>query len=96
MDKLANDINKAIVDALNSDGNAKKGVLNAIFKNVYEEHTKALKHQIQVQTKYGALYYETPYHGVSTLKSCVYSCGCTHGKELELRYQDDRNEPKKS
>ena len=52
--------------------------------------TTVLEGQTQVQTRYGALYYETPYHGVSIEKSCAYSCGCTHGKELESQYQDDR------
>ena len=55
-----------------------------------EAESKVREGQTQVQTKYGALYYETPYHGVSILKSCAYSCGCTHGKELESQYQDDR------
>lgn len=53
------------------------------------------KGQTPIQTKYGALYYETPYHGVSISKSCVYSCGCTHGKELESQYQDAHNEQPK-
>lgn len=57
---------------------------------------KAQERQSPTQTRYGALYYETPYHGVSTLKSCDDSYGCTHGKELESQYQDDHNEPKKS
>ena len=57
---------------------------------------KAQERQNQVQTKYGALYYETPYHGVSISMSCAYSCGCTHGKELESQYQGDRNEQPKS
>ena len=56
---------------------------------------KAQEHQIQVQTKYGALYYETPYHGVSISKSCAYSCGCTHGKELESQYLSDHTEQQK-
>ena len=60
-----------------------------------EEKIKVLKGQNQVQTRFGALYYETPYHGVSILNSCAYSCGCTHGKELESQYQDDRNEQPK-
>ena len=40
-------------------------------------------HQSPIQTKYGKLYYETPYRGESTCESCDGSCGCTHGKELE-------------
>ena len=40
-------------------------------------------HQSPIQTRYGALYYETPYRGESTCESCDGSCGCTHGKELE-------------
>ena len=60
-----------------------------------EAEAIALKHQTQVQTRYGALYYETPYHGVSIEKSCAYSCGCTHGKELESQYLSDHNEQPK-
>ena len=41
------------------------------------------EHQNPIQTKYGALYYETPYRGESTCEFCDGSCGCTHGKELE-------------
>lgn len=89
-DRLAVEIQKAIQDALNTDGNAKEGVLNAIFKDVYEKHTATiLKGQTPIQTRYGALYYETPYHGVSISKSCAYSCGYTHGKEPESPCQDD-------
>ena len=60
-----------------------------------EAEAKALEGQTPIQTRYGALYYETPYHGVSISMSCAYSCGCTHGKELESQYQDDRSEQKK-
>ena len=66
------------------------------FSNNWDKIFKAQEHQTPIQTKYGALYYETPYHGVSISMSCAYSCGCTHGKELESQYQDDHNEPKKS
>ena len=65
------------------------------YRDNWDKIFKAPAGQSPTQTKYGALYYETPYHGVSILKSCAYSCGCTHGKELELQYQDDRNEPQK-
>ena len=57
--------------------------------------TKAQVGQNLIQTKFGALYYENPYRGVSILKSCAYSCGCTHGKELELLYPNDYNEQPK-
>lgn len=60
-----------------------------------EAEAIALKGQNPIQTKYGALYYETPYHGVSISMFCAYSCGYTHDKELELPCQDDRNEPQK-
>ena len=90
-DRLKAEIYEAVEIAWKTDGNAKDAVINAIIKKVYEEYApKAQEHQSQVQTRYGALYYETPYHGVSILKSCAYSCGCTHGKELESQYQDDR------
>ena len=56
---------------------------------------KAQEHQIQVQTKYGALYYETPYHGESTCSFCGGSCGYIRGIKHELPYQDDRNEQPK-
>ena len=46
----------------------------------------------QVLLLFGALYYENPYRGVSILKSCAYSCVCTHGKELESLYPNAHNE----
>ena len=95
-DRLKAEIYEAVEIAWKTDGNAKDAVINAIIKNVYEEHTaKVLKGQNPIQTRYGALYYETPYHGVSISKSCAYSCGCTHGKELESQYLSDHNEQPK-
>lgn len=90
-DRLKAEIYEAVEIAWKTNGNAKDAVINAIIKNVYEEYApKVLKGQTQVQTKYGALYYETPYHGVSISKSCAYSCGCTHDKELESPCPNDR------
>jgi len=95
-DRLAIEIQKAIQDALNTDGNAKKGVLNAIFKDVYEKHTSTiLKGQTPIQTRYGALYYETPYRDESICLICDGSCGYIRGTKHELPCQDDRTERKK-
>ena len=50
-----------------------------------------LKGQIPTQTKYGALYYETPYRGESTCSICDGSCVYIHGTKHELPCQDDHN-----
>ena len=60
-----------------------------------EAEAIALKHQTQAQTKFGRLAYENFYRDVSNEMSCADSYGCTHGKELESPYLNDRNEPKK-
>jgi len=45
-DRLKAEIYKAVEIAWKTDGNAKKAVINAIIKNVYEKHTaKVLKGQ---------------------------------------------------
>ena len=44
-----------------------------------EAEAIALRDQIPIQTKYGALYYETPYRGESTCSSCDGSCGYIRG-----------------
>ena len=51
--------------------------------------------QNPTQTRYGALYYETPYRGESTCLFCDGSCGYIHGIKHELPCQDDRNEQTK-
>ena len=60
-----------------------------------EDRIKALEGQTLTQTKYGALYYETPYRGESTCLICDGSCGYIHGTKHELPYQDDRTEQTK-
>ena len=60
-----------------------------------EDRIKAQADQSPTQTRYGALYYETPYHGASIYLSDDGSYVCTHGTTPELLYQDDRNELKK-
>jgi len=60
-----------------------------------EDRIKAQVGQNPIQTRYGALYYETPYHGESTCLICDGSCGYIHGTKHESPYQDDRNEQKK-
>ena len=59
------------------------------------DRIKAQEGQNPIQTKYGALYYETPYRGESTCLSCDGSCGYIRGTKHELPCQDDRNEQKK-
>jgi hypothetical protein len=54
-----------------------------------------LKGQTPIQTKYGALYYETPYRGESICLLCDGSCGYIHGTKHELPCQDDRTEQTK-
>jgi hypothetical protein len=56
---------------------------------------KAQEGQSLIQTKYGALYYETPYRGESTCLSCDGSCGYIRGTKHESQYQDDHNEQPK-
>jgi hypothetical protein len=53
------------------------------------------KGQSPIQTKYGALYYETPYRDESTCSICDGSCVYIHGTKHESPYQDDRSEQKK-
>jgi hypothetical protein len=54
-----------------------------------------LKGQSPIQTKYGALDYETPYRDESTCSICDGSCGYIHGTKHELPCQDDHSEQKK-
>jgi len=61
-----------------------------------EDRIKALKGQSQVQTKYGALYYENPYRGESTCSFCDGSCGYIRGIKHGLQYLSDYIEQKKS
>jgi hypothetical protein len=58
-------------------------VLSIIDKTTIQEG------QNPTQTRYGRLYYETPYRGASTCLFCDGSYECTHGKEPELPCQDD-------
>ena len=60
-----------------------------------EDRIKALEGQTPTQTKYGALYYETPYRGESTCLFCGGSCGYIRGIKHESPCQDDRNEQTK-
>ena len=60
-----------------------------------DDRIKAQEHQNQVQTKYGALYYETPYRDESTCEFCDGSCEYIHGIKHELPCQDDHTEQKK-
>jgi len=53
------------------------------YRDNWDAIFKAPKDQSPVQTKYGALYYETPYRGESTCESCVGSCVCTRDKAPE-------------
>lgn len=48
-----------------------------------------LEGQTPTQTKYGRLYYETPYHGASIYLCDDGSYECTHGKEPELLCPSD-------
>lgn len=60
-----------------------------------EDRVKALEGQNLTQTRYGALYYETPYRGESTCLICDGSCVYIHGTKHESQYQDDHNGQKK-
>jgi len=89
---LKDNIAKAIQNAWNGNGNAKKDVITAIIKDVYEKHTAIIQGgQTPIQTRYGALYYETPYRGESTCSSCDGSCVYIRGTKHELPCPDDHN-----
>ena len=53
------------------------------------------KGQTPIQTRYGALYYETPYHGESTCLICGVTYGYIHGTKHESPCLNDRNGQKK-
>jgi hypothetical protein len=53
------------------------------------------KGQNPIQTRYGALYYETPYRGESTCSSCDGSCEYIRGIKHASPCQDDHNEQPK-
>jgi hypothetical protein len=68
----------------------KKDALPEIFARLGPKLTERLMQEIKVQegqtpiqTKYGALYYETPYRGESTCLICDGSCGYIHGTKHE-------------
>ena len=83
-DRLKAEIYEAVEIAWKTDGNAKDAVINAIIKNVYEEYApKVREGQTQVQTRYGALYYETPCHGESIYLCDDGSYESLHGKSHE-------------
>jgi len=54
-----------------------------------------LEGQSPIQTKYGALYYETPYRGESTCLLCDGSCGYIRGTKHESPYLNDHSEQPK-
>jgi len=54
-----------------------------------EDRIKALEGQTPIQTRYGALYYETPYRGESTSSICDGSWGYIHGTKHESQYLSD-------
>ena len=56
---------------------------------------KAQADQNLIQTKFGALYYETPYRGESTCSFCDGSCGYIRGIKHESQYLGDCIEQKK-
>jgi len=56
---------------------------------------KAQEGQNPIQTRFGALYYETPYRGVSTCLFCDGSCGYIRGIKHESQYLGDYIEQKK-
>ena len=58
-------------------------VLSIIDKTTIQEG------QNPIQTRYGRLYYETPYHGASTCLFCDGSCGYIRGIKHESPCQDD-------
>jgi len=61
-----------------------------------EAEAIALKdQQIQFQTKYGALAYETPYRDVSSENSYACSYGYIHAEAPLERYPKCHNEPQK-
>ena len=60
-----------------------------------EDRVKAQEDQSPIQTRYGRLYYETPYRGESTCLICDGSCGYIRGTKHESPYLDDHNEQKK-
>ena len=51
--------------------------------------------QNPIQTRFGALYYETPYRGESTCLFCDGSCGYIRGIKHESQYLGDYIEQKK-
>ena len=65
------------------------------FSNNWDKIFKAQEHQSPIQTKYGALYYETPYRGESTCESCDGSCGYIRGTKHESPCQDAHIEQQK-
>ena len=65
------------------------------YRSNWDKIFKAQEHQNQVQTKFGALYYETPYRDESTCGSCDGSCGYIHGTKHETPCQDDHSEQQK-
>ena len=52
-----------------------------------EDRIKALEGKTPTQTKFGALYYETPYRGESTCSICDGSCEYIHGTKHESQCQ---------
>ena len=58
-------------------------VLSIIDKTTIQEG------QNPTQTRYGRLYYETPYRGASTCLFCDGSCGYIRGIKHESPYLDD-------
>ena len=93
---LKNEIAKAVEIAWQTNGNAKDACVEAIIKYVFaEQSAKAQVGQTPIQTRYGALYYETPYRGESTCLSCDGSCGYIRGTKHESQYQDDHTEQTK-
>ena len=59
------------------------------------DNSKALEGQTPIQTRYGALYYETPCRGESIYLCDDGSYVSLHDKALESQSPDDHNEPQK-
>ena len=93
---LKNEIAKAVEIAWNTNGNAKDACVEAIIKYVFaEQSAKVRGGQTPIQTRYGALYYETPCRGESIYLCDDGSYVALHDKELELQSPNDHTEPQK-
>ena len=65
------------------------------YRSNWDKIFKAQEHQSQAQTKYGALFYETPYRGESIYLSDDGSYESLHGREPSSPCLNAHNEQTK-